>query len=67
MTASSTGVMIIRVWVEEGSAQPLRAHVRVTADIASGVERSMTLTRVDAVCRMIQEWLEEMITDRDGG
>ncbi|MEU6105466.1 hypothetical protein [Streptomyces flaveolus] len=67
MTASSTGVMIIRVWVEEGSAHPLRAHVRVTADIASGVERSMTLTRVDAVCRVIREWLEEMITDPDGG
>ncbi|MFD5450597.1 hypothetical protein ACWDTR_23680 [Streptomyces sp. NPDC003470] len=67
MTRSSTGVMILRVWVEEGSARPLRAHVRATADIASGVERDMTLTRVDAVCRVVREWLEEMLVDPDGG
>ncbi|PWI09951.1 hypothetical protein DIZ27_12665 [Streptomyces sp. NWU339] len=67
MAASGTGVMIIRVWVEEGSAQPLRAHIRLTDDVASGVERSMTLTRVNAVCRVVQEWLEEVLTDPDGG
>lgn len=59
--------MIIRVWVEEGSAQPLRARIRLTDDVASGVERSMTLTRVNAVCRVVQEWLEEMLIDPDGG
>ncbi|MGC0378405.1 MULTISPECIES: hypothetical protein [unclassified Streptomyces] len=67
MAASGTGVMIIRVWVEEGSAQPLRAHVRLTDDIVSGAERSMTLVRVDAVCRTVREWLEGMLTDPDGG
>ncbi|MER7485367.1 hypothetical protein ABTY20_05440 [Streptomyces sp. NPDC126497] len=66
MAASGTGVMIIRVWVEEGSARPLRAHVRLTDDIVSGVGRGMTLTRVDAVCGAVREWLEEMLTDPDG-
>lgn len=67
MTTSGTGVMIIRVWVEEGSVQPLRAHIRLTDDVVSGVERSMTLTRVNAVCQVVQEWLEEMLIDPDGG
>lgn len=63
MAASGTGVLIIRVWVEEGSAEPLRAHLRMTNDITSDIERSMTLTRPDAVCRVVWDWLEEMVTD----
>jgi hypothetical protein len=59
--APGTGVLIVRVWIEQGSTQPLRAHVRCTTDISSGDERSMTLTRVDAVCQAVQNWLEEML------
>jgi hypothetical protein len=63
MAVPGTGVLIIRAWIEQGSEQPLRAHIRYTTDISSGAERSMTLTRVDAVCRAIQDWLEEMLAD----
>jgi hypothetical protein len=63
MAAPSTGVLIIRAWIEQDSAQPLRAHIRCTTDISSGTERSMTLARVDAVCQAVQEWLEEMLAD----
>lgn len=63
MAVSGTGVLIIRVWVEEGSAEPLRAHLRMTNDITSDIERSMTLTRPDTVCRVVWDWLEEMVTD----
>jgi hypothetical protein len=61
MTAPVTGVLIIRAWVEQGSAQPLRARIRLTRDIASGVERSLALARADAVCREVRDWLDQML------
>ncbi|MCZ2525286.1 hypothetical protein ACFV1B_05440 [Streptomyces sp. NPDC059637] len=67
MAASRTGVLIVRVRIEEGSALPLRAHVRLTDDITSGVERSVTLTGADAVCEVVREWLGEMLAEHDGG
>lgn len=63
MTTSSTGLMIIRVWSEEGSEQPLRANIRYTTDISAGIERGVTLTQVDAVCETVRQWLQDMITD----
>jgi hypothetical protein len=61
-----TGVLILRVWIEQGSAQPLRAHIRCTTDISSDDERSMTLTRIDAVCQTVRDWLEEMLAAPGG-
>jgi hypothetical protein len=61
MAAPDTGVLIVRVWIEQGSSQPLRAHIRCTTDISSGDERSMILTQVDAVCQAVRDWLEEML------
>jgi hypothetical protein len=54
--------MIIRAWAEEGSSEPLRAHVRVVTDVSTGEERTMTLTRVEAVCATVQEWLADIVS-----
>jgi hypothetical protein len=42
MPAALTGLFIIRAWIEEGSSEPLRAHIRLTTDVSSGFEDSMT-------------------------
>ena len=63
MPAEQTGVLIIRAWVEVGSVTPLRARLRITSDISSGIERSVTLTEPDAVLLMVAGWLEEMLAD----
>jgi hypothetical protein len=57
--------LIIRAWVEGGSAEPLRAHVRVTDDISTGMERSLTLTldQPAAVGELVDTWLQGVLND----
>jgi hypothetical protein len=63
MPTPRTGLLIIRARCEETSARPLRAHIRLTTDIASGFEASMTLTQVDAVGKTVETWLNDILND----
>ena len=62
MPASRTGLLIIRAWIEEGSSQPLRAHIRLTTDVSSGFEQDMTLSQVPAVSEAVEAWLGDMVS-----
>ncbi len=62
MPASRTGLLIVRVWVEEGSSEPLRAHIRLTTDVSSGFEQGMTLSQVPAVCQAVETWLGNVLS-----
>ena len=62
MPASRTGLLIIRAWIEEGSSEPLRAHIRLTTDVSSGFEDSMTLSQVPAVCEAVETWLGNVLS-----
>ena len=62
MPASRTGLLIIRAWVEEGSSEPLHAHVRLTTDVSSGFETTMNLSQVSAVCEAVETWLRDMLS-----
>jgi hypothetical protein len=56
-----TGLLIIRAWTEDDSSQPLRAHVRLSTNIAAGVERTVTLTCPDDVGATVAQWLAEVM------
>jgi hypothetical protein len=62
-----TGVLIIRTWIESGSAEPLRARLRITSDISKGIERTITLTESESVLLMVAGWLEEMLANGGAG
>jgi hypothetical protein len=62
MPTSRTGLLIVRVWVEEGSSEPLRAHIRLTTDVSAGFEEGMTLSQVPAVCQAVETWLGEVLS-----
>ena len=62
MAKTRTGLLIIRAWAEPGSSSPLRVQIRLTTDVALGVERSETITEVDAAIEIVQDWLLEMST-----
>jgi hypothetical protein len=70
MPTHRTGLLIIRAWVEEGSQEPLRAHVRVSDDISSGIEREVALVHLDTVMELVDAWLhgivDEPASDTDG-
>ena len=53
--------MIIRVWIEEGSAVPLRAQVSVTHDVEGGIERTMTLVHAADVTQIVDDWILDMV------
>ncbi|MGI9021676.1 MAG: hypothetical protein ACR2HV_00280 [Acidimicrobiales bacterium] len=63
MAGDRTGMLIIRAWVEPGSSQPLRAHVRVSNDVSGGFQRTQTFARADAVSTVVEEWLGDIMRD----
>lgn len=73
MASERTALLIIRAWIEEGSSEPLRAHIRISDDVAEGFGRELTLARPELVCAEVGHWLEQMLRDahlppdRDGG
>jgi hypothetical protein len=56
-----TGLLLIRAWTEQESAQPLRAHIRVTGDISIGIERSFTAVDAATVIELVEEWLRGIV------
>lgn len=50
--------MIIRAWVEKGSASLLRAEVRHTSDVSLGFESEATLAEPDLVLAEVKVFLE---------
>lgn len=58
MPSHRTGLLIIRAWVEAGSTEPLRAHVRVADDISAGIDRTLTLVEADRVRELVDVWLQ---------
>lgn len=50
--------MVLRVWTEDGSTEPLRVDVRQTDDLSHGLRPTMTLTDVDLVLAAVRTFLE---------
>ena len=55
-------LLTIRAWCEEGSPNPLRAEIRMTSDVSSGFQDSMTLSQVPAVCEAVETWLGNLLS-----
>lgn len=62
MPSHRTGLLIIRAWIEEGSTEPLRAQVRVTGDISTGLGTTATFVQPDTVGEVVDTWLQGMLT-----
>jgi hypothetical protein len=58
MTRHQTGLMVLRVWTEEGSTAPLRVDVRQTYDLPGGFRHTSTFTEVDLVLAAVRTFLE---------
>lgn len=54
------GLLIIRAWTEPGSSDPLRAEVRLTTDVSTGLQHAVTLCRPDDVTFVVSAWLAEV-------
>jgi hypothetical protein len=61
VSSHRTGLLIIRAWVEVGSSDPLRANVRITDDVAQGIERTLEVVHPEAVDRIVGAWIRGML------
>jgi hypothetical protein len=61
MASSSTGLLIIRAYLEAGSSAPLRAEIRLTSDVSAGIERTLTLVDREVVARVVRDWLDSIV------
>lgn len=62
MRSNSTGLFIIRAWLEEGSSKPLRVQMRRTKDVAAGIEDEMVVTDAEGVQAAVENWLLDILT-----
>lgn len=60
MPLYSTGLMIIRAWIEKGSHKPLRAHIRATSDVAKGLHSELTVTDAASASARVEAWLGDV-------
>jgi hypothetical protein len=67
MPIGSTGLLIIRAYLETDSPVPLRAEIRLTSDVSAGIERALTVVDVDRVAEVVRSWLVEDILKTPAG
>jgi hypothetical protein len=60
MAPTRTGLLIIRAWIEPASSSPLRARIRLTTDVSTGIESERTFADVQSVCTAVESWLEDV-------
>ena len=51
----------------EGSAAPLRVHVRQTLDVGHGFDSTLTLADIEEACTALRGWLEEFLGGKTAG
>jgi hypothetical protein len=61
MPRHNNSLMIIRAWLEHGSEKPLRAHIRLTHDVAAGFSSEVTLVDSAAIAAAVESWLDAVL------
>ena len=60
--ASTTALLTIRAWCEDGSEHPLRAEIRVTNDVASGFQHALTVADAERVLEAVRGFLADLLS-----
>lgn len=54
-----TGVLVLRVWMEPGTPQLLRARLTQVSDLENGEFAVATAAGTPAICQAVERWLNE--------
>jgi hypothetical protein len=54
------GVLILRIWLEQGSPRPFRADIRVTTDVGFVPSASLHLAEPGEVIDAVRDFLERV-------
>jgi hypothetical protein len=59
---TAVALLTIRAWREEGSANPLRAEIRLTRDVSLGFQAARTVAHTEGVVEAVQTFLEGVLS-----
>lgn len=63
-STDGNGLFVVRAWHEEGSAKPLRVHLRQTHDVDRGFDSVLTLADIEEACTVLRGWLESFLAEQ---
>jgi hypothetical protein len=58
---TTTALLTIRAWCEEGSENPFRAQIRIATDVSSGFGPTMTVAFTESVMDAVRGFLEDIL------
>lgn len=67
MNPDQVGLLIVRVWVEPGSARPARLELRATTDPSAGFTRTRTVTDIEEAITAIRAFLHTVLSGDTSG
>lgn len=56
-----TGLVTVRVWIEE-SDRPLRARITGVTDLRSSGRKVTAASSIDEICKAVRSFLEDFVT-----
>ncbi len=61
-----TGILVIRVWLEQDAPGRLRARLTQAADLGEPATTLATAADVPGVCAAVEAWLRQFLDPRGG-
>jgi hypothetical protein len=62
LDTTTTALLTIRAWCEEGSEHPLRAQIRIATDVSSGFRSTLTVADTEAAVEAVRAFLEDVLS-----
>jgi hypothetical protein len=63
--AERTGILVVRVWLEPGTPDRLRARLTQAADLGDPPTTLATTADVPGVCAAVEAWLRQFLDSPD--
>jgi hypothetical protein len=64
LTASRSGVLVLRVWLESADETGLRARITAVSDPDSEEPTALTAAGRDAIVANVRSWLDEFAAEK---
>ena len=61
MGHDSEGVLLIRAWIEQGSTEPLHAHIESTVGLPPAPVSDHAVAGVNPVLEAVKAWLQQIL------
>lgn len=55
------GVLIVRVWIEGGTAVGLRARITELTELRNGEPVTQAAATIDDICAVVRAWLDAFV------